>query len=114
MGRVSTFLLIAVALMMATAACNGPDTYQLTISSTAGGSVTTPGEDTFNYEPGTVVELVATPDDDYEFDAWTGDTDDIADANSASTNITMNASYSITAGFKEEGDGGGQVSPTQP
>lgn len=110
MGTVSTFFLIAVTLMMATTACNGPDTYQLTISSTAGGTVTTPGEETFTYDPDTMVELVATPDDSYEFDAWTGDTEYITDPNSASTNITINEDCSIRAEFEEEGG----PSPSQP
>lgn len=113
-NRVSALFLV-VALVMAATACNGPDAYQLTVSSTAGGSVATPGEDTFNYEPGTIVELVATPDDGYEFDAWTGDTGDIANASSPSTNITMNGDYAITASFKEQGeDGGGGANPIQP
>jgi hypothetical protein len=114
-NRVSALFFVLVALVMAATACNGPDAYQLTVSSTAGGSVATPGEDTFNYESGTIVELVATPDDDYEFDAWTGDTDDIADASSPSTNITMNADYIVTASFKEQGeDGGGGANPILP
>jgi hypothetical protein len=37
----------------------------LTISSTAGGSVTEPGEGTFTYDGGTTVELVAQPDEGY-------------------------------------------------
>jgi len=114
-GRVSALFFTMLVLVMAATACNGPDTYQLAVSSTAGGSVTTPGEDTFNYEDGTVVELVATSNGGYEFAAWTGDTEDIADVNSPSTNITMNADYAITASFAEqEEDGGGGVNPIQP
>ncbi len=73
--------------------------YDLTTSSTAGGSVTTPGEDTFTYDEGTVVDLVADADEGYRFDEWTGDVGDIADVYAASTNITMNGDYSITAEF---------------
>ena len=73
--------------------------YDLTISSTAGGNVTTPGEGTFTYDEGTVVNLVATPDEGYRFDGWIGDVGAIADVNTASTNITMNGDYSITANF---------------
>jgi hypothetical protein len=71
--------------------------YDLTINSTAGVSVTTPGEGTFTYDAGTVVDLVATPDDGYRFVEWTGDVGTIADVGAAATNITMNGNYSITA-----------------
>ena len=74
--------------------------YTLTISSTGGGSVRTPGEGTFTYDPGTEVELVAITEFFYHFDKWTGDVGTIADVNSAATNITMNGDYSITANFR--------------
>jgi preprotein translocase subunit YajC len=73
--------------------------YDLTTGSTAGGSVTTPGEGTFPYDCGTVVDLVAEADACYEFVNWTGDVGTIADVNDASTNITMSGDYSITANF---------------
>ncbi|MCD6391628.1 MAG: hypothetical protein J7L92_06545 [Dehalococcoidia bacterium] len=76
--------------------------YDLTISSTAGGSVTTPGEGTFTYDEGTVVNLVASPAEGYEFDSWSGDVGTIADDEDATTTITMNGDYSITANFEEE------------
>jgi len=74
-------------------------TYNLTISSTSGGNVTTPGEGNFTYDDSAVVNLVATPDTGYHFVNWTGDVTTITDVNSASTNITMNGDYSITANF---------------
>ena len=98
-----TVLLITAVLSLAIADCDGSETYQLSISSTSGGSVTVPGEGVFAYDAGTVVELVATPDDGYNFQAWTGDIEDIADLDSHTTNITMNGDYSITASFEEEG-----------
>jgi hypothetical protein len=76
--------------------------YDLTISSTEGGSVTIPGEGTFTYDAGTVVDLVATPDDGYQFVEWTGDVGTIADVEAAATNITMSGNYSITASFAME------------
>ena len=76
--------------------------YDLTISSTAGGSVTTPGEGTSTYDEGTVVDLVAAPDAGYDFVNWTGDVGTIADVGDATTTITMNDNYSITANFEEE------------
>jgi len=78
--------------------------YDLTTSSTAGGSVTDPGEDTFTYDEGTVVDLVATPTAGYRFDEWTGDVGSIAVIYAASTNITMNGDYSITAEFVRQYD----------
>ena len=73
----------------------------LTTDSTAGGSVTDPGEGTFTYEKGTVVDLEATPDAGYRFVEWTGDVGTIADVNAAATTVTMNGDYSITADFEE-------------
>ncbi|GAH04421.1 unnamed protein product, partial [marine sediment metagenome] len=74
-------------------------TYDLTTSSTEGGSVTTPGEDTFTYGEEFVVDLLAVADEGYQFVEWTGDVSTIADVNAAATNITMNGDYSITAEF---------------
>ena len=76
--------------------------YELNISSTAGGSVTTPGEETFTCGAGTVVDLVATPDAGYRFVEWTGDVDTIADVEDATTTIAMEGNYEITANFEEE------------
>jgi len=95
--RVSIFLITA-ALIAGMAGC-GPIQYNLTISSTEGGEVTTPGEGTFAYDEGTVGNLVAEADEGYRFVSWTGDVDTIADVNAAATNITMNGHYSITANF---------------
>jgi hypothetical protein len=74
--------------------------YNLTITSTAGGTVTTPGEGTFTYDQGTVVNLVATPTDGYRFVNWTGNVGTITSVNGANT-ITMNGDYSITANFEK-------------
>ena len=100
----SIFLVVSV-LLVAGMTCD--NAYQLTILSTSGGSVTVPGEGTRNYDAGTVVDLVATPDEAYVFRGWTGDTGHITDPNSPSTTIKMMANYSITATFGEEGAGGG-------
>jgi preprotein translocase subunit YajC len=98
-------VLITVLLCMVlgnSIACTTPVTeYVLNISSTEGGSVTTPGEGTYPYceEQGDKVNLVATPDPGYLFDEWTGDVGTIADVNDATTTITVNDDYSITANF---------------
>jgi hypothetical protein len=75
--------------------------FDLTVSSTAGGAVTAPGEGTFTYDHGTGVNLVAEAEEGYRFVNWTGDVDAIAHVDAASTNITMNGDYSITANFDE-------------
>jgi hypothetical protein len=74
--------------------------YNLTVSSTGGGSVTTPGEATFTYDEGEVINLVATPDAGYQFTEWTGDVYTIPNINAASTTITMQGNYEITASFE--------------
>jgi hypothetical protein len=79
-----------------------PVEYDLTISSTAGGEVTEPGEGTFSYGEGTPVGLVATASEGYEFVNWTGDVGTMTNANAAATTITMNDDYGITANFEEE------------
>ena len=99
MERVSIFL-ITVALIAGMVGCVGVE-YDVTITSTAGGSVTTPGEGTFAYDEGEVVDLVATKDVGYRFVNWTGDIDTIANTNAIETTITMNGDYSITANFDE-------------
>jgi len=73
--------------------------YNLTISSTEGGSVTTPGEGTFTYDEGTVVHLVAEADEGYHFVSWTGNVGTVANVEDAITTITMDSHYSITASF---------------
>jgi hypothetical protein len=78
-----------------------PVQYRLAIFSTAGGSVTTPGEGSFTYDAGTVVNLGATPASDHKFNKWTGDVDTIANVNAASTNITMSGNYYICANFRD-------------
>ena len=102
MARVSIFL-ITVALIAGMVGCGGGGEYDLTIASSAGGSVTIPGEGTFTYDEGKVVNLVATPEADYNFVNWSGDVDTIADVNDASTTITMDSSYSIRANFSGNG-----------
>ncbi len=72
---------------------------QLTIRSTAGGSVAEPGEGEFGFPLGTEVSLAAIPDEGYRFLGWSSEADTIADVESASTTITMDSSYIIEAGF---------------
>lgn len=77
--------------------------YTLTLSSTSGGNVTLPGEGDFEYEYGTTVNLVATPDPGYRFALWVGDVSEVNDVQSFSTTVTVNDDYSIVAVFVEAG-----------
>jgi hypothetical protein len=96
-ARVSIFLITA-ALIAGMVGC-GLTSYALAIASTEGGLVTTPGEGMFTYDEGTVVNLVATPNAGCRFVNWTGNVSTVANVHAASTNITMNGDYLITANF---------------
>jgi len=103
MARVSIFLIVT-ALIGGTMSCASAPTaqYDLTISSTEGGSVTSPGEGTFTYDEVTIVKLVAEPDEGYQFANWTGGVTTIGNVNTAITILTTNDSYEITANFALE------------
>jgi len=103
---VSISLAVALILSVGLAGCGGeevPETteYNLAVSSTEGGSVTTPGEGIFAYEEGTDVNLEAVAEQGYVFDEWTGDVGTIADVENPTITITVNGDYIITASFKE-------------
>lgn len=77
--------------------------YTLNITITGSGNVTLNGTITPTLYPNstsyincTVVNLTATPDADYSFVNWTGD---VADPNSISTNITVDANKTVIANF---------------
>ena len=74
----------------------------LTISSTTGGNITTPGEGTFTYPYGTEVNLVSEPDEHYHFGNWTGNVSTIVSIDDATTTITMQDDYDITANFEAD------------
>jgi hypothetical protein len=99
-ARVSIFL-ITLALIAGMVGCVGVR-YDLTIYSTEGGDVTKPGEATFTYSKGKVVDLVARPEESHRFVDWTGNVSTIANVTAASTTITMGGDYSITANFALE------------
>jgi hypothetical protein len=75
--------------------------YDLAMSSTTGGSVTTPGEGVFRYGQASVVGIAVEAEDGYGFAQWTGNVSTVADVYAASTTVTMNGDYSITANFEE-------------
>jgi uncharacterized protein YkwD len=106
MKRISSFLIVA-ALIAAMAGCSyiSPsggsigEYCTLSITSTAGGSITNPGEGTFTCAAGEVVNLLAEPEEGYQFTSWTGCVGTIANVTAALTTITASASYSIRANF---------------
>ena len=78
--------------------------YTLLISSTAGGSVTTPGEGAEAYEATTVVNVQASPIDPdlYIFAGWTGtavDAGKVADSSAARTTVAVEGAYTLKANF---------------
>ena len=99
--------LLVVALVAGMAGCteevaDGPVAYRLTISSGTGGSVVSPGEGIFIYQEGTVVEIVARAEHDWEGGIpvrWSGDVETIDDINAQTTSIVMDGDKSITADF---------------
>jgi len=104
-------VLITVALLITTTLVGGvvprgqtpaSPSYALTIGSTAGGNVTTPGVGNFTYYEGAVIYLVATPHAGYHFVDWTGNVSTINNINRAATSVTINGSYSIMANFEED------------
>ncbi|MFU8795674.1 MAG: InlB B-repeat-containing protein [Dehalococcoidia bacterium] len=96
-------LIIVLALAAGMVGCR-PVQYQLTITSTEGGSVVSPGEGTFTYNKGRVVRVRARNCLGYWFSEWTGDVDTIANLRSFVTTITMDGDYTIEASFKRSCD----------
>jgi len=98
-------LVVLLALSVGLIGCGGEQVpeiteYNLAVSSTEGGSVTSPGEGSFTYDEGEVVDLVAEPEEGSQFVNWIGDVAAIADIDAAITSVTMNADYSIMASFE--------------
>ena len=115
-GILLTTLVLVAGLMSCPSA---PSEYALSIVSSNGGKVTTPGEGTFTYPSGAVVVLVATPDAGHSFVGWSGDVDTIPDVTAAATTVTMGRHRVITATFESvqysltvSSTAGGSVSAT--
>ncbi|HNS32356.1 MAG TPA: cohesin domain-containing protein [bacterium] len=71
--------------------------YTLTaVASPAGGGTVAKDPDQAQYRSGTVVDLTANANAGYRFDSWTGG---VADPNSATTTVTMDANKTVTANF---------------
>ena len=72
-------------------------TYDLTMAvDPSEGGTTNPGVGVHTYNEDTEVTITATPVTGYEFDHWEGE---VADVNSATTTVTMDASKTVTAYF---------------
>jgi hypothetical protein len=103
--RVIIFLIVG-ALIIGVVGCGGGGFggivggYNIKISSSIGGTVTTPGEGLFLYAKGTAVTLAATPDRGYHFVCWITNAGTIADIYAATTTIIVNNYYFVTASFK--------------
>jgi uncharacterized repeat protein (TIGR02543 family) len=75
----------------------GP-TKTLTLAvSPSGAGTTTPAVGAHSYSEGTVVDISAIPAAGYAFSGWTGGS--VADPDSASTTVTMDADKTVTANF---------------
>ena len=104
--RIGVFLMI-VALVIVITGCDVgipgfTPQYRINISSTFGGTVTSPGEGLFRYPRGTVVNLVAEADRGYEFVGWISNLGAIADISDPSTTMTLNQNYCfVIANFGE-------------
>ena len=76
--------------------------YSLSISSTIGGSVTTPGEGYYSWDEATVVSVEAVADTHYEFTEWSGtavDNGKVTDPCLASTDVNADGNYTLKANF---------------
>ncbi|MBN2012418.1 PKD domain-containing protein, partial [candidate division KSB1 bacterium] len=89
-----------------------PPIYTLTMAvSPAGTGTTSPAIGDHSYQDGTVVDISATPSSDYQFASWSGD---VADANSASTTVTVHGNTTVTANFVLANPSGSAVSSAIP
>jgi uncharacterized repeat protein (TIGR02543 family) len=79
-----------------------PVQYNLTISSTTGGSVAIPGEGVFTYYAGAQVQLRAEPEAGYQFIGWTAPAGTFSDETAKETTFTMPAqAVTVIASFEE-------------
>jgi hypothetical protein len=104
-ARFGIFLVIVVLIAGMAGCIMLPHSITLTIDSTAGGSVTTPGEGTFTYSVTQCcpsVQVVAEADEGYRFVEWTGDGNLPDDVDAAVSWVLIGRDSSITAHFGPE------------
>jgi hypothetical protein len=75
----------------------------LTTYAGTGGTVTSPGVGTYQYNYSQSVPLIASASSNYSFAYWSGDVDTVASPSAISTTVTMLENYSITANFAING-----------
>ncbi|MHC4298282.1 MAG: TIR domain-containing protein [Planctomycetota bacterium] len=78
------------------------DQRTLTSSSTSGGSVSSPGEGSFEYDSGAGVSIQATPSSNYYFVNWTGtgvSAGKVTNPFAANTMVTLDGNYTLQANF---------------
>jgi hypothetical protein len=78
-----------------------PATYHTLTLAVSGNGSTSPSVGQHTYTAGTVVPITALPASGYRFVIWTGSTGTVANVVAATTTITVNADYFITANFEE-------------
>ena len=96
-------LLVIAALTAGTVAYGGQpasSTSNLSITSTSGGSATTPSEGAFPCPPSTAMGPIAEPEAVYCSMNWTGNVGTVADVRASTTTFTMNGNYAIAANFE--------------
>ena len=79
-----------------------PEQRTLTVLSTGGGCVSTPGEGKFEYDPGSVVTLEATAGPMCRFVGWSGtavDLGQVADPGASGTTVTLEKDGTVCANF---------------
>jgi len=104
-GRMARKLILVaiIALLASTgfgfeASCTeSPEEWRLTIKSTDGGSVVTPGEGMFWYAADEDVALAVEPEEGYQFVGWTGKV--LYDGHLDKYLIHMSLDYTIIANF---------------
>ena len=87
----------------ASVTANFARTYNLTVATTAGGTVYPPGVGTFSYKEGAVVNITAVADAGYTFVNWIGDITTVTKPEASNTTISIRENYSITANFTQAG-----------
>jgi hypothetical protein len=100
LGGIIAVCVIAVVVVVVIA--TRPTTMYIlnvSVSPSGAGSISPLGGE---YESGVEVTVTASPASGYRFVNWTGDVDTVADVNAATTSITMNNHYSITANLALE------------
>ena len=81
--------------------CEIPAAYYTLTLAVSGNGSTSPSVGQHTYAAGTVVPITAFPANGYRFVIWTGSTGTVANVIAATTTITVNADYFITANFEE-------------